>query len=75
VKTTLLFAVSALALLGTVVALDTAGNGGGRRADGLMPEVVSTADCPRLTLDEIVVRASHLDRLADGAVRLSGINQ
>ena len=40
----------------------------------LWPEVVSTADRPRLVMDEIVVRASHPTRLADAAAPVSVIN-
>jgi hypothetical protein len=72
-KRTLLFAVSALALLGTVAALGTAMNGGGLRADGLTPEVICTADRPRLTMNEVIVRASRPG--PDAVARLSGINK
>jgi hypothetical protein len=73
-KRVLLLAVSALVLLGAVAALVTTTNGRGLRAAGLMPEVVSPADRPRLTMDEIVVRAPLPDRLADASAHLSGIN-
>ena len=73
-KRALLFAVSALVLLGAVAALGTTTNGRGLRAAGLMPEVVSVADRPRLVMDEIVVRAPRPDRLADASAHLSGIN-
>jgi hypothetical protein len=74
VKSTLLFAVSGLLLLGALAALGITGNGKDPRATGLMPEVVVVADYPRLVIDEIVVSAPRPDRLANGAARLSGIN-
>jgi len=74
-KSTLLFAVSALALLGAVVTVGITGNSRNPRAAGLMPEVVSNSDLPRLVMDEIIVRAPRPDHLADATVRLSGINQ
>jgi hypothetical protein len=74
VKSAILLAVSGLLLLGVIVALGLTGNGGDHRAAGLMPEVVSTADRPRLTMNEIVVRAPHSDRLAEAVARLSEIN-
>ena len=40
----------------------------------LWPEVVSTADRPRLVMDEIIVRAPHANRLADAAAPVSVIN-
>ncbi len=73
-KRTLLFAVFALVLLGTVAALGTTANGRGSRAAGLMPEVVSTADRPRLVMNEIVVRAPRPDRLADASAHPTEIN-
>ena len=69
-----LFAVSALLLLGAVIALGITRSGDTHRAVGLMPEVVSTADLPRLVLHEIVVRAPHPTSLASAVVRVSGIN-
>jgi hypothetical protein len=74
VKSTILFAVSGLLLLGALAALGITGNGKDPRAAGLMPEVVVVADCPRLVMDEIVVSAPRSYRLAYGAARLSGIN-
>lgn len=38
------------------------------RPAGLMPEVVSTADRPRLVLPEVVVHAPHPARLAGATV-------
>jgi len=73
-KSTILFAVSGLLLLGALAALGITGNGVNHRADGLMPEVVSVADRPRLVMDEIVVRAPNPNRLADAAARVSGIS-
>jgi hypothetical protein len=67
-------AVAGLLLLGVLAALGIAGNGRNPRATGLMPEVVSVADCPRLVMDEIVVSAPSPNRLADAAARVSGIN-
>jgi len=66
-------AVSALVLLGAFAVLSTAVNGEGRRATGLMPEVVCTADRPRLIVDEIIVRASR--PIPAAVARLSGINK
>lgn len=74
VKSTLPFAVSALVLLGVVVALGITASGGDHRAAGLMPEVVSAADRPRLVMDEVVIRAPHPGRLAEAGARLSVIN-
>lgn len=73
-KRVLLLAVSALVLLGAVAALGTTTNGRGLRAAGLMPEVVSVADRPRLTMDEIVVRAPRPDQLAATSAHPSEIN-
>jgi hypothetical protein len=73
-KSTILFAVSGLLLLGALAALGITGNGRAPRAAGLMPEVVSVADRPRLVMDEVVVRAPNPNRLADAAARVSGIN-
>jgi hypothetical protein len=73
-KPTLLFAVSGLLLLGAVVALGITRSGDIHRTAGLMPEVVSTADIPRLVMHEIVVRAPHPGHLADAVARLSAIN-
>ena len=41
----------------------------------LWPEVVSTADRPRLMMEEIVIRAPRPGHLVDAVVRLSGINK
>ena len=73
-KSAILFAVSGLVLLGVLAALGITGNGRDLRAAGLMPEVVSVADRPRLVMDEIVVSAPNPSRLADAAARVSGIN-
>ena len=73
-KSTFLFAVSGLLLLGALAALGITGNGKDPRAAGLMPEVVVVADCPRLVMDEIVVSAPSPNRIADAARRVSGIN-
>ena len=69
----LLFAVSALVLLGAVTTLGLIKNSRGPGTTGLIPEVVCTADRPNYVTGEIVVRASN--RLAGALVRLSGINQ
>jgi len=74
VKSALLFAVSGLLVLGALAALGITGNGRNPRATGLMPEVVSVADHPRLVMDEIVVSAPSPNRIADAARRVSGIN-
>ncbi len=74
VKSTLLFAVSGLLLLGALAALGITGNGKDPRAAGLMPEVVVVADSPCLVMNEIVVSAPNPSRLAVAAVRVSGIN-
>ena len=70
----LLFAVSALALLGAAATIGIVGNSRGLRAVGLMPEVVSMADRPHLEIAEVVVRASRPGRLADASAHKSGIN-
>jgi DNA-binding HxlR family transcriptional regulator len=74
VSSIVLFAVSALLMLGAVIALGVTRSGGIQRAAGLMPEIVVTADLPRLVLDEIVIRAPHPGHLAGAVARLSGIN-
>ena len=74
VKSAILFAVSGLLVLGALAALGITGNGRNPRATGLMPEVVSVADHPRLVMDEIVVSAPNPSRLAVAAARVSGIN-
>jgi hypothetical protein len=74
VKSAILSAVSGLVLLGVLAALGITGNGRDPRAIGLMPEVVSVADRPRLVMDEVVVSAPNPNRLADAAARVSGIN-
>ncbi len=74
VKSAILLAVSGLLLLGALAAPGITGNGRDPRAAGLMPEVVSVADRPRLVMDEVVVRAPHSDRLAEAVARLSEIN-
>ena len=71
----LLFAVSALVVLGAVTTLGLIRNSRGLSAAGLMPEVVCTADRPDCVTGEIVVRAPRPDRFAGALVRLSGINQ
>jgi len=70
----LLFAVSALVLLGAVTALGTIRNGRDLRAAGMMPEVVCIADRSNCVTGEIVVRAPRPDRFANAAPRLSAIN-
>ena len=74
VKSAILLAVSGLLLLGALAAPGITGNGWDPRAAGLMPEVVSTADRPRLTMDEIVVRAPRPDRPAAASAHPSEIN-
>ena len=70
----LLFAVSALLLLGAVTTLGVIKNTRGLRSVGLMPEVVCAADRPNCVTGEIVVRAPRTNRFADVAARVSGIN-
>lgn len=65
--------LSALVLLGTIAVLSTTRTGGGPSPAGLMPEVVCTANRPRLTMNEVIVRAPRPS--PDAAVRLSGINK
>jgi hypothetical protein len=74
VTSLVLFAVSALLMLGAVIALGVTRGGDIHRAVGLMPEIVVTADLPRLVLDEIVVRAPHPGHLPGAVAHLSGIN-
>jgi hypothetical protein len=69
-----LFAVLALVLLGVATTLSIVRNSRDLRAVGLMPEVVCTADRPRLVMDEVVVRAPNPNRIAVAAARVSGIN-
>jgi len=71
----LLFTLSLAAVLGTALALGITGKSGDLRAAGTMPEVVATADQPRLTMDEIVVRAPRPGQPAGAADQKSGINQ
>jgi hypothetical protein len=73
-KSTILFAVSGLALLAALAALSITGNGRVPRTAGLMPEVVAVAARPRLVMHEIVVSAPNPNRLADAGARVSGIN-
>jgi hypothetical protein len=74
VKSAILLAVSGLLLLGALAAMGITGNGRNPRAAGLMPEVVSAADCPRLVMEEIVVSAPNPNRLVVAAARVSGVN-
>jgi hypothetical protein len=46
-----------------------------RRAVGLMPEIVCTADRSLMIVSEIVVRAPRPDRIVGAVARLSGINK
>ena len=72
-KRAVLCVMSASVLLGAIAALGTAVNGGSPRTAGLMPEVVCTADRPRLIMSEVIVRASRPDM--DAVARLSGFNK
>ena len=67
--------LSVLVLLGAVAVLSNIRTGRGQRMVGLMPEVVSIADRPRLVMNEVLVRASRLGRDMDAVTRLSGINK
>jgi len=73
-KSAILYAAAGLLLIGAVAALSIAASGKNLRAAGLMPEVVVTAEYPRLVVDEVVVRASHPARLADVATRTPVVN-
>jgi hypothetical protein len=73
-KATLLVALPALTLMLGIAALGFALKSTARRAVGLMPEIVCTADRSFSVVSEIVVRASR--PLSVGAVaHLSGINK
>ncbi len=71
----LLLAASVLILLGVMATLDLTRNDKGRRAVGLLPEVVSIADRPRLMMEEIVISAPRPSHLIGAVAHLSGINQ
>jgi hypothetical protein len=64
-----------LGLLGTAAVLGVTLKTAARRAVGLMPEIVCTADRSLMIVDEIVVRAPRPGHLVDAVVRLSGINK
>jgi hypothetical protein len=72
----LLVATPALVLLlGMVAVLGLTIKTAARRAVGLMPEIICTADRSLMTVDEIVVRAPRPGRLVGAVARLSGINK
>jgi len=70
----LLVAIPAL-VLGLGTALGFALKSTARRAVGLMPEIICTADRSLMIVNEIVVRAPRPDRMAGAVARLSGINK
>jgi hypothetical protein len=73
---TLLVATPALVLLlGMAAVLGVALKTAARRAVGLMPEIVCTADRSLMIVNEIVVRAPRPDRMVGVVARLSGINK
>jgi hypothetical protein len=74
-KATLLVALPALALLLGIAALSFTLKSAARRAVGLMPEIVCTADHTLMTIDEIVVRAPRPGHIVGVVARLSGINK
>ena len=72
----LLVATPALVLLlGMVAVLGLTIKAAARRAVGLMPEIVCTADRSLTIVNEIVVRAPRPDRIVGAVARLSGINK
>jgi|GEM_PF-1944194 len=66
--------LSALAVLGTFAVLDAAKSEGSHRSAGVMPEVVSVAERPRLQTNEVIVRATRPVN-AGAVAQLSGINK
>lgn len=71
----LLVATPALVLLlGMVAVLGLTIKTAARRAVGLMPEIICTADRSLMIVDEIVVRAPRPARPIDAVAHLSGIN-
>ena len=72
----LLVATPALVLLlGMAAVLGLTIKTAARRAVGLMPEIICTADRSLMIVDEILVRAPRPANLVDPVARLPGINQ
>jgi hypothetical protein len=73
-KIALLVTLPAL-VLSLGIALGFALKSTARRAVGLMPEIVCTADHSLMIVDEIVVRASRTGRIIGAVAHLSGIDK
>jgi hypothetical protein len=74
-KTLLVATPALMLLLGMAAVLGLTIKTAARRAVGLMPEIICTADRSLMIVDEIVVRAPRPSRLVGAVARLSGINK